>query len=206
VYVTTTEVCDYIGWDHSDAATLARVNAMIPVVEQLCDSYLGTTLTYEPDVSKQLLVSETGLVYFPKVLASLTSVKKVFYDGNLSDALNPVGVKLLPFSRPPYRMLQLYSKTLTGVSPADSRILGVHEVSVLGDWGFETIPADIKYALALAVKYHSDYFVSNEFVSTDTTGLSVVEFRDTGKSVNLGLPKMSLAILSNYKVTRMTND
>lgn len=206
MYVTANEVCEFLGYDSADSATLARVNAMIPVVEGICDSFIGTTLHFENDTTKDYLVGETGIVYLNKHLVSYSAVKQIYSDGTLSDPINSLAVKALPFGKPPYRMLQIYSKTATGVNVADSRLVGVGEVRVTGDWGFQIIPEDVKYALALAVKYHSDYFSLNPFVTSDGTGLSTVDFKDTDKVVNLQLPNMSKAILSRYKISRLTND
>lgn len=181
-YVTVEEVAAYFGEDPEDALVEARLEMLIELSDDAIDTYCNTTFEYTggSDVSYYLDGSGTDLLMLNPYISDLTSVKVMSSTGDeVADLTDFVGlfpsVDAFAQKYGVWKALRMHDQT--SVFP-----LGNRNIKVTGKFGFETIPAAIKHASYLNIKYLKDQSIHNELVFMDKgvdRNLHMQKVRDT---------------------------
>lgn len=204
MYVTAQEVVDQLQLP-SDAGTLARVESLLPVAQEMIDNYLG--YSFEPD--DPLNPDDEAAVTFDSMIGAtlhtvrpFRSVSKVEYldpRSNTTREIDPVYYTLWPSNGTRVdadRRRLYYAITLDIVGDEDylhgvQFERGARKIRVTGVWGTDETPITVKYAMGLLIQQLERNRDPNIKLETGL-GRTIEWFEDTqgGSVVSMPIKRM----------------
>lgn len=192
-YVSNAEVAAYLGLDTSIAAVSAQLTAVVPVAEDMVESYCRTIFVDTgSDVSKT--VDGNGLGYIPlhTYISAITSVYLVDKDGTNLSLISDCAIG--PYAVYDRKGAGTMLESKTGfLFPK-----GVRNIKITGRFGFTTIPSEIKLACYVIIKHlfdvseHNFLHKEEEFFGKNTVN---VPYQDIH-----AVPKLAAQLLDKYRM------
>lgn len=199
-YGTTSEIALLAGYNYADELLMAEVALAQEVIEEEVEQYCSTVFYAETGVARVYSGNDTNMLTLGYFLRTLTSVELLDTSGVVYDTLTDVVMK--PDS--PRRNVYMWLERRGNPDPINrdkiSFPAGVSNIRVTGNWGFTTIPAPIKNAIALSVRH---YFNLRNYDATKLSESGINRTIQLAEGRNLHyLHPISIKILDKWSNSR----
>lgn len=203
-YGTPTEIAIINGWDYNDSGLMAEVAVALEMVEEEIDHYCGTTFQNQTGLSRFYSGNNTNILSLGYYLRTLTSVWFL----NLDGSRNIQYPDIVPQPDSPldgcYRWLARRSMIDLGYPYIMYFPDGLHNLEVVGDWGFVTCPISVKRAAALSVKHFFD-LRNMDATKTEEFGINRSVKNVSEKSLHY-LHPVAMKLLDKWKNNRIMSE
>lgn len=195
-YANATEIAGILGLSTTETQTIAQINLFLEAVEELVDQYCQTTFVAESDTNKTFNGTGTEILVPGKFIRTLNSVWVLDDEGvadyEITDAV------LMPDA--PRMGVYRWIERRQYDGGANTFPKGLQNIQVNADWGFATIPAQVKLAVSMGIQHCWNMRDFNQFIMQETGFGRNIIYNESQKLQFL--PEMSRKILDSFVNTR----
>lgn len=209
-YIQPHEVALGLGYDLSDAQSLAEISLAIEFCEMGVDQYCDSEFQWEENTSKIYDGGGQNMLTLGSYLRLLREVYLLDDNGVRATLLTDVVAQPTPLrSQKAYRWIQRREPTTAFGTVIESNVFpaGLANVEVIGDWGWKTedMPTAVKQAMLYAVKHFFDLRLYNDLEQMNAGLGRTIVFKTprqgTEQPVHY-MPEVSRNILAKWKNSR----
>lgn len=214
-YITAAQAAAYLGWPSLTTPQTTDLSLMIPIAEKLVNNYCGTSFVWEPNTSKSFSGDNKRILVPGYFISNLYRVDINDDAGNLVETIynstTPQNndVNLMP-DAPLYGAYRWLERPLISSIGSTATFtynfanltqstfpIGSKNIIATADWGFETLPEPVVYAVALTVQMLFQVRSLNEFIRTESGAGRIVNQSFYADATQY-LPSMARALLSEF--------